>query len=636
MKKRLQRSGRQMTDIQNGAVSPVDTTEDVRNVLSQTKCLFSLVRRTAELRPNAPAVKISDKSLTYAELIAHAGLVAQHLSRNGVQVGDVVAFAIPRSFEMIATLLGILGQGCTFVAIDPQFPQERIQLMLTIADAKAVVTVAESRSAFQSTGIPVVDLTDIVLAEGSPPPGAHRDTAAYIAFTSGSTGEPKAVAASHGAVLNYLEYLVSEYGVSAEDVALNVSAITFDAAMRDIFAPLAVGGYVVIPPQAAARDIDRLASTLRSGEISTVLSITPSLLSLLCEELRQEEWCQSVRLVLVSGEVFERRLVNLVRQAFGPNALIVNQYGPTECTMTTTFYRIPANFDENIVPIGRPIANATLHILNGDLQTVPKGDTGEIYIGGAGLAQGYIGRPDLTAERFIASPYPEGGHLYRTGDLAHWREDGELVFLGRSDQQVKIRGQRVEPGEIEAALVRHHSVRQVAVVARVYGHVDAARLVAYVVPARDPVKGADLRSFLQEILPEYLIPTAFVPLPALPLNVNGKLDKNALPDPDHLDDRLVQPTNDVERVLIEIWQDVLKVSPVGIRQNFFDLGGHSLMAMRLHSRIQKHFEVKLPVSTIFDFPTVEALADAVAERVKQFNEEFTKAEPLAVETRNGQ
>ncbi|WP_349956568.1 non-ribosomal peptide synthetase [Rhizobium sp. ZPR3] len=626
-----------MSDIEKfGSLRPL---ADLRDNIAQASCLYDLVRRTADTVPASPAIKFSGGHLTYADLVAQAEKLAQRLALIGIEHGDVVAVAIPRSFDMIVGLLGILARGAAFVAIDPQFPRERINLMLTISAAKAVVTIGDTKAAFLPAGLLVVDLGEgLDELNRSIDVGGDRVAAAYIAFTSGSTGQPKAVAASHGAVLNYLQYIVSEYGVNDRDTALNISALTFDAAIRDIFTPLAVGGTLVIPAQTATRDIEPYEDALRSGEISAILSITPSLLGLLCDQLSQEDWSRSVRLILVSGEIFEPRLLGEVRRVFGTDAVIVNQYGPTECTMTTTYFPIPRDFQGEIIPVGKPINNAFVHLLDTEMREVANGVVGEIFIGGPGVARGYLGRPDLTAERFVASPFHEGDLLFRTGDQARIRGDGQLIFLGRADQQIKIRGNRIEPGEVETALARHPSVHHAAVLARVYGNADSARLVAYVVPAGDfKVDTDDLRSFLQEILPDYMIPSAVVTVQALPLSVNGKLDRSALPDPENPRGiEQVLPRTGTERVIAEIWQDVLKVAPIGVHETFFELGGHSLMAMRLHSRIQRHFQVKLPLPTIFEFPTIEKLAAVVDAYVtKREQDIFARAQLIASEEQSG-
>ncbi|HEX2188742.1 MAG TPA: non-ribosomal peptide synthetase, partial [Longimicrobiaceae bacterium] len=447
-------------------------------------------------------------------------------------------------------------------------------------------------------------------ARGEGGNGTGPDTLAYAIYTSGSTGRPKGVMVPHGAVVNFLHAMRERPGVSAEDVLLAVTTPAFDISVLELFLPLTVGARVVVADRETAADPVALAELLaRSG--ATVMQATPATWKMLLFA----GWEGDRRLrVLCGGEALSPTVAELLRER---SAGVWNLYGPTETTVWSTAQPVDRS---GPVPVGRPVANTRAYVLDAGLEPVPVGVPGELYLAGAGVARGYLGRPGLTAERFLPEPFgaAEGGRMYRTGDRARWREDGALELLGRTDQQVKVRGFRVEPGEVEAALVAHPGVREAAVAA----HEDdtgEARLVAYVVEEADaPDDAPELRRWLHERLPDYMVPSLFVGLDALPRTANGKLDRRALPAPEGgragVEAEYVAPRDAVEEALAAVWAETLHVEQVGVHDNFFELGGHSILATQLVVAVRATLQADLPVRALFERPTVAALAEEVVAR----------------------
>jgi amino acid adenylation domain-containing protein len=427
------------------------------------------------------------------------------------------------------------------------------------------------------------------------------DDLAYVIYTSGSTGQPKGVEIPHGALANLLAAMAREPGFTATDVLLAVTTLSFDIAALELFLPLICGGTVVLATRKEAADPQALM-TLLDTTGATVMQATPATWRMLLEA----GWAGTPGLkILCGGEALPRDLANrLLARA----AEVWNVYGPTETTIWSSAGKVAPG--EGVISIGRPIANTQMYVLDGHRNPLPAGVPGELYIGGTGLSPGYWNRPDLTAERFVPDPFSAdpGARLYRTGDLARWRPDGTIECLGRVDHQVKVRGFRIELGEIEAALERHPGVRQAVVVARAHGPGDT-RLVGYVVGEAE-CRGEALQAHLRGILPEYMVPARYVVLDRVPLTPNGKVDRNALPDPDGTAgaDEYVGPRNPLEQTVAGVWADVLQVARVGVHDNFFALGGHSLLAVRLFARLEKEIGRTLPLSMLFEAPTVEGLA----------------------------
>jgi amino acid adenylation domain-containing protein len=544
-------------------------------------------------------------------LEARSNQLAHFLLKKGVGPETLVGLCVERSELIVIALLGILKAGGAYVPLDPAYPSERIRYVLDDSRAKLVLTQRPLITSLTGTCAEVVcidseetgwQIEDTVPVANSVKP----NNLAYVIYTSGSTGSPKGVELEHRSVVNFLCSMLNEPGMSASDVLVAVTTLSFDIAGLEIYLPLFAGGRLVIAPREATAD-GRLLMQLMARASATVTQATPTTWRLLLES----GWKGDPNLkVLVGGEALS---ADLARQLATRSGSVWNMYGPTETTIWSSVYRVEGN-DEKLVPIGKPIANTTFYILDNDRQRVAEGSEGELYIGGEGLARGYFERDDLTAEKFIADPFdPEtGARLYRTGDLARARSDGNLEFLGRIDHQVKIRGFRIELGEIEAVLEQHPAVRQAVVIAR-EDTPDDKRLVAYFVSdSASPAKPHELRNHAGKQLPDYMLPGVFVNVARFPLTPNGKVDRKALPAPTASDfdntGEYIAPRDPVERKLLHLWEEVLGVSPISVTANFFELGGRSLMAARLFTKILRTFGKELPLSTLFRSPTVEQLA----------------------------
>jgi amino acid adenylation domain-containing protein len=525
---------------------------------------------------DAVAVSHGGTQLTYAQLLGRAHAVAQALVKRGVTPGDLVGLCVERSCDMLAAMIGILETGAAFVPLDPAYPEDRIAFMVEDAKLKAIITeqgVLEELSFPE--GVPQLLLTDIEPSSASAPDVGALDpeSAAYVIYTSGSTGKPKGVIVPHRAVANFLQSMAREPGLTKDDVLLAVTTLSFDIAELELWLPLTVGARVVIASRADAGEAERLEK-LMAKEKPTLLQATPVTWRMLLDS----GWAGDAGLkALVGGEALPlelaRRLVEKVQSLW-------NMYGPTETTVWSTLERVTAPVER--ILIGRPIDNTTLHVLDAHLQPVPLGVAGELYIGGAGVTKGYLHRPELTAERFVRG-------LYRTGDLARMLPDGRVEHLGRNDGQVKVRGHRIEVGEIEARLDMHESVREACVVARADGGGEK-RLVAYVVPKDGhAVEALELRKHVRRALPDYMVPAVFEELKELPRTPNGKIDRKALPAPtgEVHTVAFVAPKTPAEVTVAEVWTGLLKVPRAGAQDNFFDLGGHSLLAFKVISELER-------------------------------------------------
>jgi amino acid adenylation domain-containing protein len=495
---------------------------------------------------------------------------------------------------MVVGLLGILKAGGAYVPLDPAYPEERLSFMLEDAEAPVLLTQRRLLEDLPEHAPEAICLDtgweEIAKESGeNPTGGAGVDNLAYVIYTSGSTGKPKGVQISHGALTNFLCSMRRRPGLTDEDVLLAVTTLSFDIAALEIFLPLTVGARVVMVSRETASDGNTLLERL-TGSGATVMQATPATWRLLLEA----GWEGGDRLkVLCGGEALPKQLADQVLQR---SSSLWNMYGPTEATIWSTVHKVePATDtapDGGPVPIGRPIANTTVYVLDSHLRPVPVGVGGELHIGGEGLARGYLGRPELTAEKFIPDPFDGGpvARLYKTGDLARYRSDGSLEYLGRLDDQVKVRGFRIELGEIETVLDRHPAVRRAIVAAR-EGILGDKQLAAYVVPGSQP-SGllTELKGYLQKKLPAHMVPSTFTLLDEVPLTPNGKVNRKALPTPDlsgfRAENAYVEPRTPVEEQLVEIWEEVLGVERVGVHDDFFELGGHSLLATRVLSRVR--------------------------------------------------
>lgn len=568
--------------------------------------LSHLLERAVKAAPDRPALRFQGATLTYAELDRLTAARARMLAGEGIGRGDVVAVALPRSFDLVLSLVAILRAGAAYLPLDLRSPAERIRRILASAQPKKVWTTAAHRGLFPD-GFPV-DLTDQAparLAEREPQPPTPED-AAYVIYTSGSTGEPKGVVVEHGAIVNRLLWMQAEYGIGPGDRILQKTPATFDVSVWEFFLALISGGTLVVAPPEAHRDPVRLATILRTERITTV-HFVPSMLAAFLEEPAAAQ-C-GVRRIFCSGEALSAPLRDRCHEVV--DAELHNLYGPTEAAVDVTYWDASAGDESDPVPIGRPVWNTRMYVLDDRMRPVPAGVVGHLYIGGVQLARGYLARPDLTAERFLPDPFhPAPARIYRTGDLAEWREDGVLLFHGRSDFQVKIRGFRIELGEIEAVLLGIDGVRQAVVVARDLAGAGDPRLVAYLVPAEGTALEPDgLRNALAARLPEYMVPAAFVLLAELPLTSSGKLDRSALPDPEPAAERSGRAAGSpTERALARLFREVLKVEEVGVDDDFFLIGGHSLLAARLALRIREGWGREVGIGAVFAHPTVARLA----------------------------
>ena len=580
--------------------------------------LPGLFEAQAGRAPEASALVFEGETLSYGELNARANRLARLLIERGVGPESLVALALPRSFEMVVGLLGILKAGAAYLPLDVTYPKERLAFMLADAGPACLLGDAATAADLPETAVPVLRLDDpavaAALAELSDADVSDAERArpldpqhpAYVIYTSGSTGRPKGVVVTQEGMLNYLHWAVDTYPVHLGIGSAIITSLSFDATVTSIFPALATGRMVY--PINEGAEIEILCSTYNDGIIFSLLKLTPSHVDLLNNALALEPMRPLAHSLVIGGEILNSSLL-MNWKTTNPQTKIFNEYGPTETVVGCSIYQVQAeDFETASVPIGRPIWNTRLYVLDAGLQPVPAGAAGELYIAGAGLARGYLNRPGLTAERFVACPFgPPGSRMYRTGDLARWRADGVLDFLGRADDQVKIRGFRIELGEVEAALARQPGIAQAAVVAR-EDRPGQKQLVGYVVPATDAaLDPAGLRRALAAHLPDYMVPAAIVELAALPLTPNGKLDRRALPAPDFAPAQIRLPTTPQEEVLAGLFAEVLGLERVGLDDSFFDLGGHSLLATRLVSRIRSSLGVELPIRALFEAPTVGQL-----------------------------
>jgi amino acid adenylation domain-containing protein len=589
-------------------------------------CVHSLVAAAAARAPEAVAVEQGDLRLTYGELEARASRLAGHLRRLGVGAESIVGLAVERSPDLLVAMLGVLKAGAAYLPLDPNYPRERMALMLEDSGARVLLTQERLGERLPETAARVVrlDADWPQIAAGEPLAGdgpALPQSPAYVIYTSGSTGRPKGVLVPHAPLVNYVRGVVVEYGIGPADRVLQFAAVSFDTSAEEIYSCLLAGGTLVLRDDAMIGSLDGFARAVERLRI-TVLDLPTAYWHELVAEVDAQglDLPAGLRLVILGGEEALADRLALWWRRVGDRVRLVNTYGPTEATIVSTHCDLtdPAALPSRL-PIGRAVPNARTYVLDRRLELLPRGVDGELYIGGAGLARGYLGRPDLTAERFVPNPFaPEDGaapgeRLYRTGDLVRLLEDGTLQFRGRADHQVKVRGFRVELGEIEAALRRVEGVRE-AVVA-MHGAAGGQRLVAWVAAASGAVQTAGLRAALKETLPEYMIPAAFVVLEALPLTAGGKVDRRALPAPDNarpeVDTGYAAPRNPVQEVLAGIWSELLNVERVGIDDDFFQLGGHSLLVARLAARVRQAFGAELSMVEVFKNPTIAALAAAV-------------------------
>lgn len=589
-----------------------------RQIDSIDQPVHRLIERQAEACPHMIAVISENIELSYAELNRRANRLAYRLISLGVKPEMRVGIAIERnSVELIVGLLAILKAGAGYVPLDPDYPSERLAYMIEDSGTRLLLTQSHLRTklpARKSTQVLELDALDLsTSSEVNPDIALDSDNLAYVIYTSGSTGRPKGVAVAHGPLTMHVVAIKKIYDIRPSDRELMFFSMNFDAAAEQWIAPLTAGATLVL---SSTHDLagEGFVELIARHKI-TILHLPPAYLRMLLPLIdRDQQW---VRTCIAGGEAWYASDVMAARALF-QHARLVNAYGPTETVITpTAWVNLPSQVDEEgwmqtmgeFAPIGRPVGARTLYVLDSELNLVPAGTAGELYIGGAGLARGYLDRPALTSERFVANPFDQaGGRLYRTGDWVRWRSDGQLEYLGRLDDQVKLRGFRIELGEIEARLLALAGVREAAVIAQEGRH--GLRLLAYVVPHRGTQLSASLlKTALAAALPDYMIPSQFIFLEALPLNPNGKLDRKALPFPEQFDQPdYVPPVNTMEQTIAEIWAETLEIPQVGLHNNFFDLGGHSLLLIKIKQKLETRFNRQIAIVDLFKYTTVATLA----------------------------
>jgi len=590
----------------------VDGWNATKSEYPQAMCLHELIEAQAKRTPDSVAIAMGKEQISYRALDERANQVANYLQHRGVGPETLVGIFLERSIDMVVALLAVLKAGGAYIPLDPAYPTERIAFILEDSGAKVLLTQQDLVGVLVSSNATVITMDAMKgpvakQRKVAPKVSLTPQSMAYVLYTSGSTGKPKGVQITHANLVNFLFSMQAKPGMTSADTLLAVTTLSFDIAGLEIYLPLSTGAKIILASRAEAADGQRLLDIIRSRK-PTVMQATPATWRMLIEA----GWEGSADLkVLCGGEALPS---NLTVQLLPRCSELWNMYGPTETTIWSSVYRV--NSVSATAPIGQPIANTTFYILDAQMQPVPIGVSGELYIGGDGVARGYLRRPELTESRFVADPFDQrpGAKLYRTGDLAKHFPDGNVQYLGRTDFQVKVRGFRIELGEIESVLAHHPALQQAVVAAREDTPGDK-RLVAYVVAKQGQhLSLIDARAYLKQMLPDYMLPTGLVALETLPLTPNGKVDRKALPKPDFtkaVSGIAAPPRDQIEVKLAMIWQEVLGIESVNVTDNFFDLGGHSLMAVRLMNEIKKVTGVEIPLTALFQGATIERLASLV-------------------------
>ena len=579
------------------------------------KCIHDLFQAQAERSPETEAVVFEGGKLSYRELNQRANRLAERLRTLGVGPEVVVGLCTERSLEMVVGMLGILKAGGAYLPLDPSHPRERLHFMLEDAGARVLLVQEKLAESFSGETIPIIPLENAGqgFSDKQPPAGPEPGNLAYIMYTSGSTGKPKGVPIEHLNVVAFLHSYQPFQFNGERRIGTNVAPFCFDTSVEEIFGNLCFGGTVHIIRPEHSTDARYFARYLVEQGINFSYMV-PDMIEPVARELADLRGRLKLQ-CLVTGLAPKKQYVLQAFRDLSDNLRILNAYGPTEVTYGATAFEFHTASEPNReVPIGKPFANYQVYVVDEKLQPVPIGVAGELLIGGVGLARGYLNQPELTAEKFIPDLFGNepGARLYRSGDLVRYLPDGNIEFLGRVDSQVKIRGFRIEPGEIEASLARHEAVERAVVTVRESPAGDQ-RLAAYIVfKQAQHASAGELRSFLRDKLPDYMAPSAYSFLEALPLMVSGKVDMKALPEPDWnslgREESILAPSNAMEAQLVQVWQKILGIAPIGIRDNFFDLGGHSMLAVSLFSEMEKVFGMHLSLATLFQAPTVEQLA----------------------------
>lgn len=597
----------------------VDEFNNTKTAPSPYQCIHHWIEAQANSTPNNIAVVFGNQHLTYKELNAKANNLANHLASLGVKPETVVALCVERSLDMMVGILGILKAGAAYLPLEPSLP--KAALAFRLQDAQVSVLLTQKRLVEKMNFQVQVVLIDADISDS--PQGnilkpVTPENLAYVIYTSGSTGKPKGVAVEHRQIVNYVNGILEKLDLPEVASFAIVSTFAADLGNTAIYSALCAGGCLHIISQERATNPVALAEYCDRNTIDC-LKIVPSHLSALLASGYGKQIIPRQRLIL-GGEACSWDLIKQVQQ-HAPECQVINHYGPTETTVGVLTYavEVSSNFISETVPLGRPLTNTEIYLLDAYLQPVPIGVLGEIYIGGDSVARGYLNQPEITAEKFIHHPFSQNptAKLYKTGDLALYHHDGNIEFIGRIDDQVKLHGFRIELGEIESVLRQYQQVQEVVVLAR-EDELGQNRLVAYIVPQQQSkIDLQELRNFLKQQLSEFMMPSNFIQLKALPLNSNGKIDRKALPAPDKIRPELevdyIAPQNEVERIIAQIWQEMLQVEKVGIYDNFFELGGHSLLIIQLTSKLQSVFSRTIPVTDIFKNPTIHYLGNYITQ-----------------------
>ncbi|MGA8150806.1 MAG: amino acid adenylation domain-containing protein [Terriglobales bacterium] len=615
--------------------SPILTEAERRRILvewNQTtrdyphKCLHEVIEAQADSVPGHPAVVCRTQALSYREFNDRANQLAHYLRSRGVGPNERVGICLEPSTEFAIAVLAVLKSGAACVPLDPNYPADRRAYMLQDVQARLLISGEGMLPEAAASGCELLFLADHLEAISSQPrsnpdSGVKPDHIAYVIYTSGSTGKPRGVLLTHAGLVNYNANAARLYSITPNDRVLQFCSVSFDIALEEQFITWLSGATLVQRTDETPLAVPEFLEWIEQQRV-TVLDLPTAYWHEWVHELPELTRLAppELRLVIVGGEKPSSQAYAVWRKAVGPRIRWINTYGPTEASICATAFEPGCNPDTPVpdnIPIGRPLPNTRVYVLDRHLNPVPVGTSGELHIAGVGVARGYFNRPEMTAEKFIPDPFSSepGARLYKTGDLARYLPSGDIEFLGRRDHQIKIRGFRVEPGEIETALSKHPTVREVAVIAREDVPGDK-RLVAYLVPVQGTeLSTAELRRYLQGQLPDHMVPSAFVILPAMPLTPNGKINRRGLPAPEFetVQDGFAIPTDALQAQLVPLWESVLGRKPIGVRDDFFEMGGHSLLAARLMHRIGGALGKTLPLAMLFEAPTIEQLAKVLSQ-----------------------